>query len=185
MGESVFYKVESIIFVGVDINPISTMAAFSPTFSATEAEDGKTVTFTLTAFVGANDENYVKSDFSDISLVLTDAYGDDITTLSFNTSDVVVYSKTSDKWINATIFLTGIGDVADYERLQQYPFKQITQTKLAKILQAHKCCGRHSENYCLGLSYLFGANNDKYISGNDVSYQVNINNTNAYFDTLI
>lgn len=161
------------------------MAAFSPTFSASESEDGKSVTFTLTAFAGANDEDYVKSDFTDLILVLTDAYGEDITTLSFNSVDSVVWNKTTDDWVNATLFATGIGDVADYELLKQYPFKQITQTKLAEILQQRKCCGRHNENYCLGLSYLFGANNDRYISGNDVSYQVNIENANAYFDTLI
>lgn len=155
----------------------------TPSFSASESEDGKTMTFTLTAFDVENDEGLVKGDFSIISLVLTDAYGEDLETLSFLESDTVTYNKTTDLWINATLFMTA-GEEYD-PVLQQYPTKQISQTKLAQVLQGHKCCGRHQENFCLAIAYLNGARNDQYINGNDVKYQLNIDNANAYLSALI
>ncbi len=159
--------------------------AFTPAFKASESEDGKTVTFTLTAFDGsieANDD-FSKEDFTPISIVLTDAYGEDLETLDFLTVDEVVYNKTTDLWINATLFMSSEGE--DYEVTHSYPTKQISQTKLAQVLYGNKCCGKYGENYALGLGYLLGARNDQYIDGNEVKYQRDVDNANAYFSALI
>ena len=156
---------------------------FTPSFTAQESEDGKKVTITLTAFDVANTEGLVKANFSVISLILTDAYGVDLTTLSFLTSNTVIYNKTTDLWINALLFMSRTGQ--DYSLLQSYPTKQISQTKLAKVLQENKCCGKYGENFCIAIAYLNGARNDQFINGNDVKYQINIDNANAYLGALI
>lgn len=159
------------------------MAAFEPSYTGLESEDGLTVLFTNTSFNVSNDEGYIKSNFGTNELILEDAYGQQLDILSFVESDSVIWEKTKDYFVRGTLSMDGVDA---YETIHDFPFKRIAHKKHGKVLQAGKCHGnKHKDNYCKALGYLLGAEDDAFILGNEVSYQINIDAANSYLDLLV
>lgn len=158
------------------------MAIFAVSTSASQSADGKVVTFTDTSNYGANDQGYVKSDFSVNTIVLKDAFGNVLDTLNFLSSNTVTYTQTKDNWFTTERSLSG---VATYTKEEKFPLMRITINKLQKVLGSGCCQGAtNARNLCEANAFINGAN---FVAptGNSVAWQNDIDAANSYLDIIL
>ena len=108
---------------------------FTPNFSATESNDGKTITFTNTSNFDTNDQGYTRNDFTTNRLVLKDAYGALLDTIDFPTAgldrDKITFSLDKDKWIDAELQMDSPGP---YSKTSKFPFYKMFIQKYKSVL---------------------------------------------------
>ena len=115
------------------------MAVFAPDFTLVQSSDGLTLSFTDISNYGTSSPVINLADFSARSLVLLDANGTSIETVDLGSDLTAEVSITRDKWVNATLNLTGINPVGNYTKNYLFPFDRITKNLYRKALKGG-CC---------------------------------------------
>ena len=115
------------------------MAIFAANFTLTQSSDGVTLSFNDTSNYGISSPVINLSDFSSRQLVLLDANGTLIETVDLGIDLSAEISITRDKWVNATLNLTGINPVGNYTKNYLFPFDRITKNLYRKALKGG-CC---------------------------------------------
>lgn len=158
------------------------MEAFAPATSASQSNDGLTVTFVDSSNYSDNTEGYVKSDFTTNTLIIKDGYGEVLQTSDFLTSDTITYQQTKDHWFTTERVLAGI---ASYSRTQKFPLRRITTNKMETVLGSGCCQGAaNAKNLCEANAYVIGAI-DAQPSGNAVLWQRFIDAANSFLNLIL
>lgn len=162
------------------------MATLLPDFTITSSADGKTLTVTDTSNYTTNDEGLVIADFASRVVTIVDSAGTAVTTIDLASSLTATYATEVDLWANATLTLTGSGEVATYTKNLIFPMSRITKNKYREVL-AENGCGCHNKNvdYALMKADIFfrGAEIAEP-AGEGIEWQTDIDSAYAFLDAV-
>lgn len=160
------------------------MAIFSANFTLTQSSDGVTLSFTDTSPYGTSDPVINLADFSARSLVLLDANGASIETVDLGDDLTAEITIARDKWVNATLNLTGINPVANYTKNYLFPFDRITKNLYRKALKGGCCSNPIIENALSEADRFFRGAEISAPSGDGPGWQEDIDSAYAYLIAL-
>lgn len=155
---------------------------FAPEFTITVSSDGLTLTIEDQSNYTDNDESLVISSFTTREVVLLDAYGEDIATVSLGSQLEVTATITADIWVNATLVLTG--DSLNYTKNHLFGFDRITKNLFGE-LQIGGCCTNPTvENALMKATILFRGADEAELSGNGPAWQTDIDAAYAFLNSV-
>lgn len=160
------------------------MAVFAPTFSLLQSSDGLTLSFTDTSNYGTSSPVINLADFSARSLVLLDANGTSIETVNLGSDLTAKVSITRDKWVNATLNLTGINPVGNYTKNYLFPFDRITKNLYRKALNGGCCSNPIIKKALSEADRFFRGAEISAPSGDGPGFQESIDSAYAYLIAL-
>lgn len=155
---------------------------FTPSFTATESADGKTILFTNVSNFDNNSEGYSRAAFTTNQLVLTDAYGAVIDTIDFpitgDGQDKITYPINTPQWINANLQLAG---PATYSTSKSFAFYRLFMEKYKSILVSGSKRSFKDKNFSVSTYFKDVA---VYSIDNAIEFQENIDAAVSYINTV-
>lgn len=159
------------------------MAAI-PLFNIEQASNGLTAQIT-DQFNYGSASGIVVTDFSSRSVVITDAFGEPFTTVTFEGSGLTASFDIGriNLWANATFSWTGIDPVGNYTKTLEFPLGRITYN-LYRTLLKPGCCSSSMlvENALNAADRFFRGAEIEAPAGNGVGWTSDINSAYSYLN---
>lgn len=160
------------------------MAAFIPLFGITQSSSGLVGTVNDLANYGENTDNITVGDFSLRQAVITDAYGEPFTTVTFvgdsltATFDIGLINL----WANGAFSWIGINPVGDYSKSLEFPLGRVTKNLYRTLLKQGCCSAPLVENALSYADRFFRGSEIEAPAGNGVGWTVDINAAYSYLN---
>lgn len=158
------------------------MPIFEVNATATPDSTGKLITFKDTSNYGAtaNDQGYLKSGFTQNTIVIEDSNGNTLLTSNFLATDTVTFNQTKDNWFTVVRTLNGVASVL---RVQKFAIKRMTMAKLTTALEAG-CCDTDPNCYMCKVTTLIQGADYAEPLGEAVRWQKFVDAANSYLDII-